>query len=51
MEDKYKEITGREMVKYYRPPQGKYSLENLEMAINLAIDRCILENILRDFLK
>ena len=23
------------MVKYYRPPQGKYSLENLEMAKNL----------------
>ena len=32
VEDKYKEITGQEMVKYYRPPQGKYSLENLEMA-------------------
>ena len=32
VEDKYKEITGQEMIKYYRPPQGKYSLENLEMA-------------------
>ncbi len=30
--DLYKEITGEEMVKYYRPPQGKYSTANLEMA-------------------
>ena len=28
----YKEITGQEMEKFYRPPQGKYSMENLEMA-------------------
>ncbi len=28
----YQEITGKEMVKFYRPPQGKYSTENLEMA-------------------
>ena len=28
----YLEITGEEMVKYYRPPQGKYSTVNLEMA-------------------
>ncbi len=28
----YKEITGQEMTAYYRPPQGKYSTENLEMA-------------------
>ena len=35
VEEKYKEITGREMVKYYRPPQGKYSLENLSMAKDL----------------
>lgn len=35
VEDKYKEITGQEMVKYYRPPQGKYSTQNLEMAKNL----------------
>lgn len=27
--DKFKEITGTEMVKYYRPPQGKYTLDNL----------------------
>lgn len=31
----YKEITGEEMVKYYRPPQGKYSTENLKMAQDL----------------
>lgn len=28
----YKEITGQEMTAYYRPPQGKYSTENLKMA-------------------
>lgn len=26
------EITGTEMTMYYRPPQGKYSVENLQMA-------------------
>lgn len=31
----FKEITGTDMVKYYRPPQGKYSTENLEMAKTL----------------
>ena len=28
----YQSITGKEMIKYYRPPQGKYSTENLKMA-------------------
>ncbi len=28
----YQEITGQEMTLYYRPPQGKYSRENLQMA-------------------
>jgi len=28
----YQEITGQEMTAYYRPPQGKYSTENLKMA-------------------
>ncbi len=28
----YKEITGEEMTKFYRPPQGKYSEANLQMA-------------------
>lgn len=32
VEKLYQEITGEEMVKYYRPPQGKYSTSNLEMA-------------------
>ena len=31
----YKEVTGREMPKYYRPPQGIYSQENLKMAREL----------------
>ena len=31
----YEEITGQKMVPYYRPPQGKYSKENLEMAKSL----------------
>lgn len=32
VEEKYKALTGQEMAKYYRPPQGKYSEENLKMA-------------------
>ncbi len=32
---KYKELTGEEMLPYYRPPQGKYSAENLQMARDL----------------
>ena len=35
VESLYKEITGKDMVKYYRPPQGKYSTENLQMAKDL----------------
>ncbi len=31
----YKETTGQEMQKFYRPPQGIYSQENLEMAQEL----------------
>lgn len=31
----YKEIIGEEMPMYYRPPQGKYSLSNLQMAKDL----------------
>lgn len=31
----YQSITGKEMIKYYRPPQGKYSTENLKMAKEL----------------
>ena len=32
LEDLYKEVTGKDMLKIYRPPQGKYSEENLKMA-------------------
>lgn len=32
VEEKYQELTGQEMPKYYRPPQGKYSESNLKMA-------------------
>lgn len=31
----YKELIGEEMPMYYRPPQGKYSLSNLQMAKDL----------------
>ena len=31
----YKETTGKEMEKFYRPPQGIYSTENLAMAKEL----------------
>lgn len=31
----YKEITGEEMAKLYRPPQGKFNSENLKMAKEL----------------
>lgn len=32
LEKSYEEVTGQKMTKYYRPPQGKYSTHNLEMA-------------------
>lgn len=32
VEELFRSITGTEMEKYYRPPQGKYSAQNLEMA-------------------
>ncbi|MCI8553439.1 MAG: polysaccharide deacetylase family protein [Clostridiales bacterium] len=32
LEALYKETTGQDMPKYYRPPQGKYSESNLKMA-------------------
>lgn len=31
----FEEITGTKMTNYYRPPQGKYSTENLQMAKDL----------------
>ncbi len=35
LEDLYRDTTGQEMPKYYRPPQGNYSEENLKMAKEL----------------
>ena len=35
LEDAYREVTGKEMKKYYRPPQGKYSETNLAQANKL----------------
>ncbi len=35
LETKYQEITGQQMPKYYRPPQGKFSEENLTQAKEL----------------
>lgn len=32
---KFKEVTGTDMMMYYRPPQGKYSTANLQMAKEL----------------
>ena len=35
LENLYKEVTGQDLPKYYRPPQGNYSEENLKMAKEL----------------
>ena len=35
LEELYKQVTGQELPKYYRPPQGIYSQENLKMAKDL----------------
>ena len=35
VETAYKNVTGKNMAKYYRPPQGKYSKANLQMAKEL----------------
>ena len=35
LEALYQETTGREMSRFYRPPQGKYSVENLKQAKTL----------------
>ena len=35
LEDLFREKTGQELPKYYRPPQGSYSEENLKMAKEL----------------
>lgn len=33
--EKFKEVTGQDMARYYRPPQGKYNTQNLQMAKDL----------------
>ncbi len=35
LETLYKETTGQEMTKFYRPPQGKYSEQNLKQASDM----------------
>lgn len=35
LEELYRTTTGQEMIKFYRPPQGKYSQQNLKMAQQL----------------
>ena len=35
VEDLYRKTTGKDLPKFYRPPQGVYSEENLKMAQNL----------------
>ena len=35
LEETYQQVTGAKMEKYYRPPQGKYSETNLQMASDL----------------
>ena len=35
LEEKFREITGKDLPKYYRPPQGTYSEDNLRMAQEL----------------
>ena len=37
LEDIYIEYTGRELAKYYRPPEGKFNEQNLEFASSLDI--------------
>lgn len=32
LESAYREVTGEQMTKFYRPPQGKYCINNLKMA-------------------
>ena len=40
VEELYQEITGQEMSKLYRPPQGKFSIENLKQAQALGYTTC-----------
>ena len=35
MEDAYRSLTGKELAKYYRPPEGRFTEENLDWAAQL----------------
>ena len=35
VETLYQKITGEELTRFYRPPQGKYNTQNLQMAGDL----------------
>ena len=43
VETLYKETTGKNMKKFYRPPQGKFSFYNLEQANKLGYTTSVLE--------
>ncbi len=38
LEELYLEVTGMELSNYYRPPQGKYSVESLKLAQNMGYE-------------
>lgn len=40
LETMYQEVTGQQMQKFYRPPQGKFSEENLKQAQQLGYTTC-----------
>ena len=44
LETLYQSVTGQTMKKYYRPPQGKYSESNLQMAKELGYKTFFLES-------
>ena len=47
LETLYQSVTGQTMKKYYRPPQGKYSESNLQMAKELGYKTAIREDTVR----
>ena len=49
IEDLYRNITGQEIPKYYRPPQGKYSEENLKLAQDLGYKTILWSLSYKDF--
>jgi len=51
LEELYKETTGKEMSRYYRPPQGKYSENNLKQAKELGYRTVFWSLAYRDWLQ